>query len=110
MALKLDVGASSYYSEIAAMQTLDNLLMNNRIDTVQYLERIPDGNIPRRRALIEELKQRMQAAQQMPQMPENAPDEGDMNTAGVPVDIPGGRGYGGLQRAINRSGSTEGLV
>lgn len=110
MALKLDVGASSYYSEIAAMQTLDNLLMNNRIDTVQYLERIPDGNIPRRRALIEELKQRMQAAQQMPQMPENAPDEGDMNTAGVPVDIPGGRGYSGLQRAINRSGSTEGLV
>jgi hypothetical protein len=79
---------------------------------VQYLERIPDGNIPRRRALIDELKQRMQAAQQ-PEVPMDAADAGageGMNTAGVPMDIPGGRGYGGLQRAINRSGSTEGLV
>lgn len=112
MSLKLDVGASSYYSEIAAMQTLDNLLMNKQIDVVQYLERIPDGNIPRRRALIDELKQRMQAAQQ-PEVPTDAAAAGGgegMNTAGVPMDIPGGRGYGGLQRAINRSGSTEGLV
>ena len=58
MALKLDVGASSYFSEIAAMQTLDNLLMNGQIDAVQYLERIPDGNVPRRQALIDELKER----------------------------------------------------
>lgn len=109
MALKLDVGASSYYSEIAAMQTLDNLLMNGHINAVQYLERIPDGNIPRRRALIEELKQQMQMAQA--QQPQTAmPDGGEMNTAGEKQEIPGGRGYGGLQRAINRSGSTEGLI
>jgi hypothetical protein len=101
------VGASSYYSEIAAMQTLDNLLMNNQIDVVQYLERIPDGNIPRRRALINELKERMQAQAE----PETPPMEGgEMNSADAPMEIQGGRGYGGLQRAINRSGSTEGLV
>ena len=104
MMLKLDVGASSYYSEIASLQTLDNLLMNGHISPVQYLERIPDGNIPRRRALIEELKQ--QAQPQMP-MPQTGMD-------GMPTDdkpeITGGKGYGELQRAINRTGSTEGLV
>jgi hypothetical protein len=110
MSLKLDVGASSYYSEIAAMQTLDNLLMNRQIDVVQYLERIPDGNIPRRRALIEELRQKMQAAQpEMPQAP-GAGGAAEMDSAGQKMEIPGGRGYGGLQRAINRSGSTEGIV
>jgi len=56
--VKVDVGASSYYSEIASLQTLDNLLLNDRITTVQYLERIPDGNIAGRRKLIEELKQK----------------------------------------------------
>ena len=56
MALRLDVGASSYYSEIAAMQTLDNLLSGGHITALQYLERIPDGYIPARRALINEMK------------------------------------------------------
>ena len=108
MALKLDVGASSYYSEVASLQTLDNLLMNGHINVVQYLERIPDGNIPRRRALIDELRQQMQMMQQ-PEAP-TAAGSGEINTAGVRQDIPGGRGYGGLQRAINRTGSTAGLV
>ena len=106
--LKLDVGASSYYSEIASLQTLDNLLMNGHITPVQYLERIPDGNIPRRRALIEELKQQAAAAQQA--APAGTPAAGGMNTAGEKPEIPGGQGYGALQRAINRSGSTEGIV
>lgn len=100
MSLKLDVGASSYYSEIASLQTLDNLLMNGHITPVQYLERIPDGNIPRRRALIEELKQQMQ---------QPAPSPVEPVEEGAP-EIRGGKGYGELQRAINRTGSTEGLV
>ncbi len=54
--LKIDVGASSYYSEIAALSTLDNLLTQNRITTEQYLERIPDGYVPDRRGLLNELK------------------------------------------------------
>lgn len=55
MVLKLEAGASSYYSEIAAMQTLDNLLKAGHITPVQYLERIPDGYVPGRRKLISEL-------------------------------------------------------
>ncbi len=56
MALKIDVGASAYYSEIASIQTLDNLLSQGRIDVIQYLERVPDGYITDRRGLIEEIK------------------------------------------------------
>ena len=57
MLLKIEVGASSYYSEIASMQTLDNLLQSGQIDIVQYLERVPDSYVPGRRKLIEEKKQ-----------------------------------------------------
>ena len=53
---KVDVGASSYWSEISALNTLDRLLELGRINTVQYLERIPDGIIPEKEKLIEELK------------------------------------------------------
>ena len=56
MALKIDVGASAYYSEIASIQTLDNLLSQGRIDIIQYLERVPDGYITDRRGLIDEIK------------------------------------------------------
>lgn len=115
MALKLDVGASSYYSEIAAMQTLDGLLTKGHITTLQYLERIPDGYIPRRRALIAELKQQMQQPQMgvTPPVAADTPAAGAQTTA-VPgqalMDVPVGRGYGSLQRKINQQGSTEGLI
>ena len=56
VSMKIDVGASSYYSEIAGIQTLDNLLAKGKIDVRQYLERIPDGYIPDRRGLISEIE------------------------------------------------------
>ena len=37
MCMKLDVGASAYWSEIASVQTLDNLLMQGKIELVDYL-------------------------------------------------------------------------
>lgn len=110
MILKLDVGASSYYSEIASMQTLDNLLMNGHITPLQYLERVPDGYIPARRALIAELKEQM-TAQQMPPM--TAPQSGEVLTdeaLGEKPDIPTGGGFSALQRKVLEQGTTEGLV
>ena len=111
MMLKLDVGASSYYSEIAAMQTLDNLLTNNQINIVQYLERIPDSYMPAKRALIEEKRQEMAMQQMMAGAMPGAPTGGDMGgeatapemTPGgsIQPEIPTGGGYGQLQRAIN---------
>ena len=41
--IDLDAGASSYWSEIANMQTLDNLLMQGKIPTSEYLRRLPNG-------------------------------------------------------------------
>lgn len=56
MSIKLDVGASSYWSEIASMQSLDNLLVNGKISLEDYLERVPGGYIPKKQELIEKLK------------------------------------------------------
>ncbi|MBQ4316726.1 MAG: hypothetical protein IJC20_00615, partial [Clostridia bacterium] len=55
-ACNVDVGASSYWSEISALNTLDSLLKLGKITTVQYLERIPDGLIPDKEKLIEEIR------------------------------------------------------
>ena len=55
--VKLDVGASSYWSEIASMQTLDNLLLHDKITLLQYLERIPQGYVARKQELMDQLQQ-----------------------------------------------------
>ena len=106
MTLKLDVGASSYYSEIASMQTLDNLLMNGHITAVQYLERIPDGYIPARRALINEMKAAQAQTMVAPPTGGGGPILQDM---GKP-EIPTGGGFSDLQRKVLQTGTTEGLV
>ena len=106
MTLKLDVGASSYYSEIASMQTLDNLLMNGHITAVQYLERIPDGYIPARRALINEMKAAQAHTMVAPPTGGGGPILQDM---GKP-EIPTGGGFSDLQRKVLQTGTTEGLV
>ena len=54
--LKLDVGASSFWSEITSIQTLDNLLLQNRISLEDYLERIPEGYVSRKQELIDKIK------------------------------------------------------
>lgn len=98
MSLKLDVGASAYWSEIMTVQTLDNLLMNGKLDIVDYLERIPEGYVSKRQELIEKLKG----------MQSQPVDSGGTNsqildmTSEIPVA--GGSGYGELQRALNETG------
>ncbi|MCI8478179.1 MAG: hypothetical protein HFE97_07505 [Oscillospiraceae bacterium] len=63
LTLKLDVGGSSYWSEIAQMNTLDNLLSQGKISVVDYLERVPNGYISNQQQLIDTL--RAQADAQM---------------------------------------------
>ena len=117
MVMRLDVGASAYWSEIASMQTLDNLLMQNKIDLVEYLERIPDGYISMRQELLEKLRTQQEAekaaAQQQQMMPDmagaGAPAGGSalrapLMDSGQPIPVPEGSGYGQLQRAINETG------
>ena len=108
MALKLDVGASSYWSEMASVQTLDNLLMQDKITIEEYLERIPDGYIPKRQELIASRKQATQ--QQMMQPEEQStggkPETGALVDLGQKTPIRGG-GFGDLQRKVMQTGTTE---
>lgn len=97
MSLKLDVGASSYWSEITTVQTLDNLLMQGKIELVDYLERIPEGYVSKKQELIDKLKG-MQA--QMMGQQTSSPVMGQ----GPEVPVEGGSGYGQLQRALNKTG------
>ena len=57
--VRADVGAATYFSEIAMVQTLDNLRSNGTLEILDYLERIPDKLIPRKAELIEQVKNRM---------------------------------------------------
>lgn len=82
--IKLDVGASAYWSEIASVNTLDNLLTIGVIDVVDYLERVPEGYIIKKQELIDKMKAQM--AQAQVQAPQPQPRGGDeINTQ--PADI-----------------------
>ena len=52
------VGATTYYSEIAMVQTLDNLRRDGTLEIIDYLERIPDKLITRKQELIDNIKKR----------------------------------------------------
>jgi hypothetical protein len=54
--LKIEVGASSYWSELASIETLDRLLQQEKISFKQYLERIPVGLITQKQSLLEDIK------------------------------------------------------
>ncbi len=51
------VGASSYWSEIAQVSTLDRLLSAGIIRFSQYLERLPDGYLAKREELLDQVRQ-----------------------------------------------------
>ena len=99
VAIKQDVGASSYWSEMANMQTLDNLLMNHHITLKQYLERLPSGYISKKQELIREIEA-MEMAQQ-PSMMGGGTGISKESIDSLPV---GGAGNGALQRTLNRQG------
>ena len=105
MCMKLDVGASAYWSEIASVQTLDNLLMQGKIELVDYLERIPEGYISKRAELISKY-----STPQIPQAPQadmNMPPRGggQLVDTGAQETLPTGRGHSELQRQLNRAGN-----
>ena len=54
--MNVDVGASSYWSEIVQTQTADNLFSNQIIDPVLYLESIPSKYIKNKNKIIQALR------------------------------------------------------
>lgn len=75
MNLKVDVSPSTLYSELAAQETLDNLLQADRITFLQWLERAIPGTVPKKQELINELEEQMEAQAQMEE-PEQSVEQG----------------------------------
>lgn len=55
--ISVEVGAATRYSEIAMIQSLDNLRRDGTLSLIDYLERVPDRLIPRKQELIDSLRQ-----------------------------------------------------
>lgn len=100
LSIKQDVGASSYWSEMASMQTLDNLLMNKLITPKQYIERLPNGYITKKQELLDDLAA---AAMTPPTLPGGTGSNPENTSEQMAVE--GGSGNRGLQRALNREGA-----
>ena len=63
MSIKVNVGATSYWSELLAVETMDSLFTKGIItDAVAYLESLPEGFVPHRAELIERLRSQNGAA------------------------------------------------
>lgn len=60
---RIDVGASSLWSEVQSIKTLDNLFDRKVINVVQYLTRLPKGTVPDLNRLVSEIKGDNAAAQ-----------------------------------------------
>lgn len=102
LTIEQEVGASSYWSEMASMQTLDNLLMNHLITPEQYIERLPNGYINKKQDLLADLRA---AAAAQSQPPMNNGTNMSIETTSDSMPVQGGSGNGSLQRALNREGA-----
>ena len=80
--VRCDVGATTYFSEIAMVQTLDNLRRDGTLDVISYLERVPDKLIPKKAELIESLRERLAAEAE----PEAEPEQEARHTMGAELD------------------------
>lgn len=101
LTIEQEVGASSYWSEMASMQTLDNLLMNNLITKKQYIERLPNGYINKKQELLADFA--AEAAALLP--PGGGPTNMSVETTSEDIPVHGGSGNGSLQRALNAEGA-----
>ena len=98
MTIGLDVGASSYWSEVASMQTLENLLQLGLITVADFLERIPDGYVAKRQELLDKYKQKEMAALMPTVAPES--DEDVIAQDDTATEIPETSGNSELQREV----------
>jgi hypothetical protein len=54
--IRVNAGATTYFSETAMVQTLDNLRRDGMLEIIDYLERIPDKLVPRKAELVQKLR------------------------------------------------------
>jgi len=79
MTLKVEVGPGTLFSELAGQATLDNLLQQDRITFLQYLNSSVPGVIPNKQELIDEIKaieeQQQESQNQTAQFMQTLPPE-----------------------------------
>ena len=86
--VKADVGASTYWSRIAIVQTLDNLKQAGVLDVIDYLERMPSEYIPKKDELINKLKKQIEAQQQqIPSLDASSPANPMGEIAAMPTGM-----------------------
>ena len=102
---KANVGASSYWSKIATVQTLDNLKMGNIIDVIDYVERMPDEYIPKKAELLAKLRQKVEQTPPVQPMP-----PGDMPPEGGPMPEEPGINPDVASAAIGKGSAGEGAL
>ncbi len=100
LTIEQEAGASSYWSEMASMQTLDNLLMNGLITPEQYVKRLPNGYISMKQELLDDF-----AAAAMAAAPPDTGTNMSVQTTSEEIPVQGGSGNGSLQRALNAEGA-----
>ncbi len=86
VSVKIDVGASTLWSEIQSVKTLDNLFTQQIITPLQYLQRLPKGTVPNISGLIREMQEANAAAREQAAMPMQP--EADAAGMGAPADAP----------------------
>ena len=79
--ISCNAGATTYYSEIAMVQTLDNLRRDGTLDVIEYLERLPDKLLPRKDELISKMREMMGATKEAPA------ETGQQGTSKAPVQL-----------------------
>lgn len=102
LTIEQEAGGSTYWSEIASMQTLDNLFMNGAITAEQYVARVPNGYIVGREELLAEMRAVKSSVQ-----PAGSGAGGlsmNVQTTSDKMPVRAGGGNGALQRALNREG------
>ena len=100
LTIEQEAGASSYWSEMASMQTLDNLMMNNMITKKQYIERLPNGYIPKKQELLDDFAAEISG---LPFVSTGTNMSVETTSENIPVEP--GSGNGSLQRALNAEGA-----
>jgi hypothetical protein len=83
--IRVNAGATNYFSEIAMVQTLDNLRRDGLLEAVDYFERIPDKLIPRKAELLQELRKRTMSQGQPGAAPPMMAAKGSAPVVGGPL-------------------------
>ena len=100
---KIDVGASTLWSEAQVISTLDNLLAAQLITPKEYLERLPKGVVPNSQSLIKTYAAKEETASMQQNIQKTAmqslPPEYQAQFAQLPAEI--------QQQMLSNAGGTE---